>query len=173
MKISKKYSFDSAHILPRHKGKCGQLHGHTYVIDVCIEGPIDYETQFVIDYGELDDIMAPLLKKYDHQLLNDFITYPSAENIATAVADYLIKQFKITLTSLLHAAVDDKRWRICRIAVGVSETPKTLAIWDSYEGIDLDRLSHSTGEWRAPEPGTSTRFLIEYLQNKEQQARLV
>lgn len=167
MKISKSYSFDAAHILPRHPGKCGWLHGHTYTIEVGIEARVKSDTQFVIDYGDVDVFMKPLIDKYDHKYLNDFVAYPSAENIATAVARFVIDQLHVSVDSLA-AQVRAGVWRITRVVVAVSETPKTSALWDSCDPDDLARLVVADdAEWGPPAPGASTKFLMDYLARRE------
>lgn len=140
MKISKSYSFDSSHILPRHKGKCGRLHGHTYEVGIELEGDINKETQFVVDYNEIDKIMNPIIERWDHQHLNLFIKYPSAENIATALA-YKLNHLLLSIVSNGFRS----------LIISVSETPKTIAIWNS--NIDRARLFGQDGddEWKEPD----------------------
>ena len=129
MRDSKSYTFDASHILPRHIGKCGRLHGHTYEIDICIEGKVSKETQFVLDYGRIDELVKPLIEKWDHQHLNFYIAYPSAENIATRIAAELHPQ----LPGLIE-----------KLIVFVSETTRTKAIWRSDSVLDMRRLKSET-----------------------------
>lgn len=55
MKIAATFSFEAAHRLPRlpEGHKCKNLHGHNYVLEVAVEGPLD-ERGFVMDYAELE-----------------------------------------------------------------------------------------------------------------------
>lgn len=95
MKITKIFTFDSAHRLPWHKGKCFDLHGHTYKLEVTVEGPLD-KNGIVIDFGDLKKIVKKeILDKYDHKYLNDFWKNPTAENIVQAFYDVLRKDLKI------------------------------------------------------------------------------
>lgn len=140
MRVSKWYTFDASHILPRHKGKCGRLHGHTYEVGIGIEGPITKETQFVLDYNEIDKIVKPLIDEWDHQHLNIFIIYPSAENIATRIGYELWHQLLLSNNE------------ISKFIVSVCETPKTCAIWRSWIDDDRWRLDSTTDiEWKEPE----------------------
>ncbi len=90
--ISKTFHFDAAHSLPNHSGKCRELHGHSYRIELCFEGEVNPER------GESDDGMVldflevaawwkrELRPLVDHRFLNE--TMPqrflptTAENIA-------------------------------------------------------------------------------------------
>ena len=66
-------------------------HGHTYGLEVTVEGPIDPETGYVIDFKELRKIVEEeVLRKVERRHLNfdvDFLRgiNPTAENIAVAI----------------------------------------------------------------------------------------
>lgn len=118
--ITKEFSFDAAHWLPYvpEGHKCGRLHGHTYtvIVELAVEGgPENLDGMgFVVDYGDLNPIKQHLDAEYDHRNLNDWMTNPTAENIA-----YLLFQtFKPGFPQL--------------VSVTVKETPKTSATY--YEG---------------------------------------
>lgn len=67
--LTKQYSFEASHILPKHKGKCSRLHGHSWKLFVSVEGPIDLETGFVMDFGDISDAVQPLIERLDHRHL--------------------------------------------------------------------------------------------------------
>ena len=69
---------DCAHFLPGH-AKCGSLHGHTYKVEVIVEG--EAKSGMVIDFADLKDQVRKVLGVYDHRALNDVLDYPSVENI--------------------------------------------------------------------------------------------
>lgn len=106
MIISKTFRFEASHVLPKHQGKCARLHGHSWVLIVSIEGPIDPETGFVADYGKLKDLVDKLIiVKLDHTHLGYGMPvealfhemhcpfgesfYPSSENLATVIGSTL------------------------------------------------------------------------------------
>ena len=70
---------DSAHYLPEHE-TCGIVHGHTYKIEIVIEGE-KKETGMVMDFYDIKKTIRAILKEYDHKMLNDILAYPSAENM--------------------------------------------------------------------------------------------
>ena len=78
MKLGYTEYMDCAHFLPGHP-KCGQLHGHTYKVEVVIEG--ENKTGMILDFGDMKKVIREVLAEYDHKSLNDFLAYPSVENI--------------------------------------------------------------------------------------------
>ena len=82
---------DCAHFLPGH-AKCGRLHGHTYKIELVVEG----ETRaggMVVDFGELRQRARAVLEEYDHRHLNEILEFPTVENIC----ELLARRFKESL----------------------------------------------------------------------------
>lgn len=69
---------DCAHFLPGHP-KCGQVHGHTYRVDIAIEG--DHNQGMVVDFNDLKTSAREVLGRYDHRHWNDVLEYPTVENI--------------------------------------------------------------------------------------------
>jgi 6-pyruvoyltetrahydropterin/6-carboxytetrahydropterin synthase len=79
MLITKEFTFDAAHFLTRYKGKCENLHGHTYKLHVTVEGEIN-ENGLVIDFVDLKKaVNEKIINKLDHSNLNDFFENPTAE----------------------------------------------------------------------------------------------
>ncbi|MDY6966585.1 MAG: 6-carboxytetrahydropterin synthase QueD [Halobacteriota archaeon] len=95
MKLGVITNFDAAHSLPRYDGKCRNVHGHTYTVEVIVEGEIDAESNFVMDYMELKLILEAVLERLDHRYLNDVIEYPTCEMIATYIKEELLKELSL------------------------------------------------------------------------------
>ena len=54
-------------------GRCAweNFHGHSYVCDVTITGPIDSETGMIVDLGVLDDVLrVEVRERFDHRNIN-------------------------------------------------------------------------------------------------------
>ena len=82
--VMKRYTFDAAHLLSFHEGKCRNLHGHTYQLEVQIQGPVDSSTGMVIDFGEISQIVKPIIKEYDHSFICPILDQdvsPQVENL--------------------------------------------------------------------------------------------
>jgi 6-pyruvoyltetrahydropterin/6-carboxytetrahydropterin synthase len=81
MKITKIFTFDSAHHLTNYNGKCEQMHGHTYKLEVTVEGSVK-DNGLVIDFLKLKRIVKKeIIDELDHNLINNIIENPSVENI--------------------------------------------------------------------------------------------
>ena len=82
MKLGVVTDFSAAHSLPRHPGKCRNLHGHTYKVEVVVEGEKKADTECVADFSEVKALVEEVLELVDHTFLNEIISYPTSENIA-------------------------------------------------------------------------------------------
>ncbi len=69
--------------MPGH-AKCGQLHGHTYRIEVVVEG--EMKDGMVLDFADLKAQIRAVLARYDHRHWNEFMDYPTVENICERLA---------------------------------------------------------------------------------------
>lgn len=95
MIIVKEFTFDAAHNLINYKGKCADLHGHTYKLQVFISGPVK-KNGLVWDFADLKSIVNDKVISFvDHKYLNDFIKQPSAENIAIWIWKQLKKHMPL------------------------------------------------------------------------------
>ncbi len=86
MKITQAFTFEAAHHLPQvsQEHLCHQIHGHSYKVELTLEGPVDSKTGFVIDFFDVESAVAPIIRLLDHTLLNkvEDLDNPTAENIA-------------------------------------------------------------------------------------------
>jgi 6-pyruvoyltetrahydropterin/6-carboxytetrahydropterin synthase len=89
-RLEVEFSFAAAHRLPRYDGPCFHMHGHNYRMLVGVEGEVDPRTGMVADFGRLQEIVREhVLSRADHQILNDVLENPTAENIARWVYETL------------------------------------------------------------------------------------
>ena len=91
MKITQAFTFEAAHRLPRvpETHRCFRMHGHSYRVELCLEGPVDPVTGFVADFFDVEAAFGPLLRRLDHHCLNDIegLENPTAETIAVWIWD--------------------------------------------------------------------------------------
>lgn len=78
--VSKVFTFDSAHHLNDYDGKCKNIHGHTYKLEITVKGLPD-KNGLVVDFHDLKDIVREeILSKIDHLYLNDLFDFnPTCE----------------------------------------------------------------------------------------------
>ncbi|SFK47867.1 6-carboxytetrahydropterin synthase QueD [Methylocapsa palsarum] len=95
MKITQAFSFEAAHRLPNvpEKHRCHRLHGHSYRVELKLEGPVDPFTGFVVDFFDIEAVFGPLLEQLDHQYLNEIegLQNPTAENISIFIFERIVK----------------------------------------------------------------------------------
>lgn len=97
MRIVKSMSFDAAHFLSHdpEARPYARLHGHSFSMDVEIEGEPDAESGWVVDFGDVADALERLREALDHRLLNEIegLERPTLENICVWAAKRLKKEF--------------------------------------------------------------------------------
>ena len=98
--IGRTFRFESAHFLPKVPAghRCRNLHGHNYRVEIMLAGAVDARG-FVKDFGEVDALVTPLIKRLDHKLLNEVpgLENPTAEIIAAWFLDQLPDVRRVTV----------------------------------------------------------------------------
>ncbi len=93
VRITQGFTFEAAHFLPNvpETHRCRRMHGHSYRIDLTLEGPVDPRSGFVVDFFDLEAAFAPLMERLDHHCLNEVegLENPTAELIAIWIWDRL------------------------------------------------------------------------------------
>ncbi len=124
--VSRRESFNAAHQLRdpglsddenrRLFGKCVNLHGHNYVLDVVVAGKIDHASGYVWDLKDLSDIICRrIIDDVDHCNLNTDVPWlegriPTAENLAVAFWERLQQELPGGLLRSVRVAESDKNW---------------------------------------------------------------
>ena len=112
-----KTHFSAAHQLTMVSEKCENLHGHNWKIEVYVTGESLDKAGVLVDFGQLKSKLAEVIKKLDHQFLNELSPFahecpPSSENIAKYIADEL--QVSIS-------GISDSRARVSRVSAWESD----------------------------------------------------
>ena len=113
IQMTRRYRFSASHrlhtdALPEGEneaiyGKCNNPygHGHDYVLEVTVEGPLDASTGQVIPVATLDGIVAQyVLRDFEHKNLNEDVPdfagrVPTSENVACAIEERLQRAWKL------------------------------------------------------------------------------
>ena len=131
-RIAKDFRWEMAHRLPEHTGGCRNVHGHSYRMWVELAGEPD-EQGMVLDYFELQQMVAPLVAEIDHAFLCDrsdtlivnflessglkavYVNFPTtAENIAA----WFFEQLSPLFSPMKH---------LRELRVRIQETERTFA----------------------------------------------
>ena len=101
MHVFREFSFEAAHRLPKVPPghKCGRLHGHSFRVEVHVNGDVDKSTGMVIDFADIKCAFAPLHEQLDHHFLNEVpgLENPTSENLAEWIWDKLRDELPLSL----------------------------------------------------------------------------
>ena len=93
--ICVEHTFAAGHALRNYHGKCENVHGHNYRVQVAVSGPDVDENGLLFDFSELKKRLRAASEYLDHQFINELKPFdeinPSAENIARYVYEELAK----------------------------------------------------------------------------------
>lgn len=86
----------SAHFLRGHKGKCENLHGHNWSIEVVLSKEELDHMGMVMDFGVVKDRLQQILNRLDHQIINEHPYFeehnPSSEELARFIHDEMLHE---------------------------------------------------------------------------------
>ena len=102
-------SFSAAHLLAEIGGKCEELHGHNFKVEVTVGAEALTEEGILIDFRLVKKWLKEILNKMDHQHLNDLPFFagknPSSENIACHVYSAMKARTKISGVAVIRVKV--------------------------------------------------------------------
>ncbi|MEN9448565.1 MAG: hypothetical protein RJA25_1855 [Bacteroidota bacterium] len=91
MEIYKEFRFEAAHFLPNvgDNHPCKNIHGHSYRVKLSINGELDPEIGWVMDFTDIKDVFTPILNQLDHSMLNNIegLENPTCEKLAVWIWD--------------------------------------------------------------------------------------
>jgi len=118
--------FSSAHALRGYNGKCENIHGHNWRVELIVSSDVLNEIGLVIDFKLLKKYLNEVMESLDHKFINETVFFkeinPSAENIARYIYEEFEKKMKM-----------NKIFNIAVKRVDVYETDSSMA---SYYKID-------------------------------------
>lgn len=145
MIISREFTFDSAHILPNHRGKCRRLHGHTYRMQVAVESHTPLVASddpsgegMLLDFTDLDTVVKKaVIDQWDHRFLAKGDEWPVMSAAGSHLNDICGVGVRTTAENLAALAAsrihEGLRFHIgpsiieFRVVVKLWETPKSFA----------------------------------------------
>lgn len=151
VEIQRRFTFEAAHHLEWHQGKCHRVHGHSFVMDVTVSGsipmygdampsdinaPREDDVHFASDFGMVVDfavldavVKQRIVDRLDHRNLDDFgrpgstpyLPYPTVEMLALLVF------------TDLHEAFRRERFRLERVQVWETAKGSAIVTRDEYD----------------------------------------
>jgi 6-pyruvoyltetrahydropterin/6-carboxytetrahydropterin synthase len=93
MELRKTFQFEAAHLLPHLPDghKCRRLHGHSFQVEIVVDGPLDPGFGWVMDYADISAAFKPVWERLDHFYLNEIpgLANPTSEIVAIWIWDQL------------------------------------------------------------------------------------
>jgi 6-pyruvoyltetrahydropterin/6-carboxytetrahydropterin synthase len=106
MVIFKSFTFEAAHRLPNVPAdhKCARLHGHSFRVEIMVEGEVGEASGWVMDFGDVKAAFEPLRDALDHRYLNDVsgLENPTSENIAIWIWQRLKPSLPMLVKIVVH-----------------------------------------------------------------------
>jgi len=111
--LSKWFEFDAGHhllrVTPGHK--CAKPHGHHYRVQVVVEGEVDEQVGWVMDFGQIKQVVAPLIEQMDHHDLNEL---PGLANTTSElIAKWLWDRVSSQLPQLKSISIAESDSSLC------------------------------------------------------------
>ena len=107
VRLTRVFTFEAAHSLPNapEGHKCRRLHGHSFRVEVTVEGPVDPRSGWFLDYGEIKEAVEPIRDQLDHRHLNEI---SGLENATSEIlCAWIWERLKPRLPSLARLVVHE------------------------------------------------------------------
>ena len=120
--ISKDFVFSAAHQIRMHGGKCERLHGHNWRIRVHARASALNRIGMVIDFADLQRIVAELCARFDHRNINEVAPFTEVNTTAENLARFFYVEANRQLAEMEGGRVSVSR-------VDVWENEGSLAVY--------------------------------------------
>ena len=140
MRIGKDFSFEAAHRLQNHNGKCRNLHGHSYRVFVSVEGDNNLTVGgssegMLFDFGVLSEWWKPIEANFDHVAIlqeND----PLIEGLAACQSRMAIFPWPPTAEHLAYWLQGDlHKWLLTQLGTNFSVTVRVYETAKSWAEV--------------------------------------
>lgn len=137
------YSFEAAHFLAGHAGKCRNIHGHGWKVVAEVESSTlvaEGESRgMVVDFSQLKKDLKQIVDIYDHALIveTDTLRKTTYDNLVEDGFRLIEVPFRTTAENFakyFFDALSEKEYAVTRVSV--FETPSNCAIYEGKRSID-------------------------------------
>jgi 6-pyruvoyltetrahydropterin/6-carboxytetrahydropterin synthase len=113
--------FSAAHALRGYRGKCENLHGHNWKVEVYVRGDRLDNVGMLVDFTELKAVTRRVLRLLDHQNLNELPPFDSEMNPSSEhLAGFILHK--------IAGEINNDRARVYKVCVW--ETPSSSATYE-------------------------------------------
>ena len=106
MQIFRAFTIEAAHRLPNVPPghKCARLHGHSFRIELHVNGDVDARTGWVMDFADLKAAFKPVFERLDHNYLNEIpgLENPTSENLSRWVWNEMKPRLPLLSKVVIH-----------------------------------------------------------------------
>ena len=157
--VGRRESFNAAHQLcdpdlsddenRRLFGKCANLHGHNYVLEVVVAGEIDETSGYVLDLKLLSTVVTTqVIRDVDHRNLNTDVPWlkgciPTSENLALAFWERLVPELPEGMLRSVSQTRTDRS-----IPSGSSGSSRSQNACARFSEVGMHPFSHGTSVFR-------------------------
>jgi 6-pyruvoyltetrahydropterin/6-carboxytetrahydropterin synthase len=97
--VAVEHTFAAGHALRNYRGKCENVHGHNYRVQIKLRGEKLDQTGMLVDFTEMKHLLRALSERLDHVFINDIEPFtelnPTAENMAWYFCTKLQEHLKV------------------------------------------------------------------------------
>ena len=115
--------FSSAHLIPGHSS-CGHIHGHSYFVDIEVEGECSGKFDFVVDFQDIKSFIDARCNELDHRILipvqNNLIEFKDFKKLEDSIE-------KLENANTVHFKVDGKGYSLPSVDCVFLDLPYTSA----------------------------------------------
>jgi 6-pyruvoyltetrahydropterin/6-carboxytetrahydropterin synthase len=116
--ICVEHTFAAGHALRNYRGKCENVHGHNYRVQVGVQGRELDENGLLFDFADLKKRLRGTSEYLDHKFLNELKPFdeinPSAENIAKFIWEEMQADLKSASIAYVKVWETDTSWAVYR-----------------------------------------------------------
>ncbi|CAC9430661.1 6-pyruvoyl tetrahydrobiopterin synthase (EC 4.2.3.12) [uncultured Gammaproteobacteria bacterium] len=113
--------FASAHSLRNYPGDCSRLHGHNWQVEVSVESEVVDALGIAIDFREIKKQTKEVVKRLDHQYLNEIPPFDELNPTAENIAKYFYQEVSVLINNQDVRVCEVIIWETPRASVAYSE----------------------------------------------------
>ena len=105
--------FCAGHALRNYNGKCENMHGHNFAVEVIVQGEkLHPNIEYLIDFKEIKNILKKVLEELDHCILNETSPFnkinPTSENLAQFIWKEMDKVLSKEIVKIYSVSISEK-----------------------------------------------------------------